>query len=76
MAIIQKRLPKVPRSEVPAIFLLQVLEDGRRNEDAEILSQLLRREITRPQAFCRMHPVLTLFSSVAVACTLLLLMSF
>lgn len=65
---------KDPDGHVPAVFMLQVLEDGRGNEDAEIMAKLLRREITRGEAFFRMHPVFAMLS-VVMACSALLLAS-
>lgn len=47
-------------SPIPATFLLQVLEEGKANPDAEILAQLVRGEITRRQAFCLMHPIVSI----------------
>lgn len=45
---------------LPATFLLHVLEEGKANQDAEILARLLRGEITRKQAFYLMHPLVSI----------------
>jgi len=49
-----------PAGPIPATFLLHVLEEGKTNQDAEILAQLLRGEITRKRAFYLMHPVVSI----------------
>lgn len=63
------------RSDIPPLFMLQVLEEGRWNEDAKIMSKLLRREISRGEAFFRLHPLLGIFAVLLGAFSLLMLIS-
>lgn len=49
---------------IPALILLQILEDDRRNRSAAILARMLRHEITREQAVCLMHPGLVILGGL------------
>lgn len=63
------------RSDIPPLFMLHVLEDTRSNVDAKVISKFLRREMSRQEAFFRLHPVLGVLTVLLAGCSLALLLS-
>ncbi|MBJ6724125.1 hypothetical protein [Geomesophilobacter sediminis] len=56
----RKMLTNGSRGPIPATVMLQILEEGRGNRSAEILTKVARGEMTPFVGFCLLHPTLVI----------------
>lgn len=63
------------RSGIPPLVMLQVLEEGGWSQDAKIMSKLLRCEMSRHEAFFRLHPCLVILTVLLGSASVLFLIS-